>query len=307
MGKCSEHIRHKLETCENILLPPVSVSNGGGFNIFGFIDNTIITTCRPSTNARKNTSSDHITIDKQHSNNTSNISNLEMRQYLQSASSTSSSKSVYGIKFQSLILPNGMRCHVYGPELSSTTDLWMIRNSGINDLIGDIQQNKDVKLSIYGDSDYTIAGYDYIKARYDITNNLEEVNIDDNDDDKEDNEDPLRDRKILENHAMSSLYHQIKWDEDLSKKYWPYIDNSNKITLKKDAAANMAMVTFIFRNAHICLNGSQGSCFFNMSSPTLQSWTSQGKNKVREPSFEDSILHNEERWVINDADVAMFN
>eukprot|EP01041_Mallomonas_annulata_P003603 gene3603-7170_t len=148
--------------------------------------------------------------------------------------------------------------HLFGPESCRSNDLFMLR---------------------FSDSAYTVAGYDYVKARHN---------------------DPFRDRKVQENREC------IEWDYGEVKKYWPFIDSSKKLMLRRNAVRKMVIVSFILKNAHNCMNGGQRFSYFSISPPTLQSWAFQGKRKVREPTFENSVFHGE-HWIISDDEVAMFN
>eukprot|EP01041_Mallomonas_annulata_P002529 gene2529-4918_t len=74
---------------------PVSFNSAcdphGGFNIFGFIDNTVIAKCRPGGGP------------------TADGPNAP--------------------KWQTTVLPNGMTFHAFGPETCRQNDLWMLRRS----------------------------------------------------------------------------------------------------------------------------------------------------------------------------------
>ncbi len=57
------------------------------------------------------------------------------------------------MKFQSIILPNGMSFHVFGPISSRRHDLYLFRLSNINSKSVEIQRDYDERLRfrVYGD------------------------------------------------------------------------------------------------------------------------------------------------------------
>jgi hypothetical protein len=114
------------------LLPQLAsyISHKGSpesLNVFGFIDGSLRTICRPSRGQRA--------------------------QY-------SGHKRKHGLKFQSVSLPNGIIAHLYGPEDGRRHDITLFRNSGVMAqlvaLQAATQERYGVAYTIYGDSAYPI-------------------------------------------------------------------------------------------------------------------------------------------------------
>ncbi len=88
-------------------------------NVFGFIDGTLRQICQPSTGQR------------------------EM---------FSSHKQQHGLKFQHVMLPNGIVAHSYGPYPGSRHDAAMYGVSGLEQLLSGIQTEAGTQMAIYGDT-----------------------------------------------------------------------------------------------------------------------------------------------------------
>lgn len=108
----------------------------GGLRVAGFIDNTMNATCRPGGGPAR---------DGQ--NAPRNDSLIQRAWY-------NGWKKMHGMKYQTVDLPNGMNMHVWGPISVRHNDLTSLRDSHINDLLVDLQHDRDYQWVIYGDSAY---------------------------------------------------------------------------------------------------------------------------------------------------------
>jgi len=99
--------------------------HGGGDNIWGWIDGTVLRICRPTEGQRK-TYSGH--------------------------------KKFHGYKFQGVITPDGMMASLAGPVVGSRGDWYMFKETGIEDEIlrlwREEQVRREERLYLYGDPAY---------------------------------------------------------------------------------------------------------------------------------------------------------
>ncbi|CAM9442872.1 unnamed protein product [Discosporangium mesarthrocarpum] len=63
-------------------------------------------------------------------------------------------KHVNGIKFQCVVLSNGLLCDVAGPALGRRHDAWWLRESNLNPKVRDPQEGLLVQYVVYGDTAY---------------------------------------------------------------------------------------------------------------------------------------------------------
>ena len=63
-------------------------------------------------------------------------------------------RKLHGMKWQTVILANGMDAHVFGPLPCRRNDLFSLRESNILELMADVQINEPIKYKIFGDSAY---------------------------------------------------------------------------------------------------------------------------------------------------------
>jgi hypothetical protein len=118
LSACAHSIQQKLATL-GCLFP--EVDEPGGFNVFGFIDNTMNATCRPGGGPMR----DGV--------------NAPRNDPLIQRAFYNGWKKLHGIKWQTIDLPNGMNFHCYGPSSLRHNDLWQFRESDINTKLLNLQ------------------------------------------------------------------------------------------------------------------------------------------------------------------------
>ena len=109
-------------------------------------------------------------------------------------------------------------------------------------------------------SAYLIVNYSHIRARHDNMYNTP--------------------REILENKTLSSCRESIEWNYNDLKTKWSYIDFKNNLRLMRSNVILATICAFIFRNAHVCMNGNITSEFFSCVPPTIEDWTYQGPRPI---------------------------
>ena len=205
-------------------------------HIFGFIDNTITATCRPAGGPADD-----------------GINARRLDALIQRAFYTGWKK-LHGLKLQSIDLPNGMTFHAYGPISCRHSDSFSFRESRIQTKLAELQENEEIKYSMYGDSAYG-RGH-LICARHQGDN--------------------LTPRQIAENKLFSSVRECIEWGYRDIKERWRALDYKKLLRIRNMPVGKMFAFALLLKNAHCCLNGNQTSNYFDCLPPTLVEWTSQG-------------------------------
>lgn len=186
-------------------------------NVFAFIDGTLKHTCRPRKN-QKEVYSGH----KRH----------------------------HGLKYQAVQCPNGLVCHAYGPSLGKVHDSTMYRESGLDDLLQQVQGNNGRQLAIFGDAAYALRPYLYTPYKGAV----------------------LTPAKQEFNNAMQPVRLCVEWSFDKLTKNFAFTNyySNQKIFLQQLAKQYLAAT--LFTNCHTCLYGSQTSTFFDLAPPTLEQY-----------------------------------
>jgi hypothetical protein len=123
----------------------------GSCTVFGFIDNTTFSTCRPGGGPTKDG---------------------ERHNPLMQQAFYNGYKSLHGLKVQTVDLPNGMNYHIHGVVSLRHNDLYTYNESNINEKIAECQVGSPIQYSVYGDSAYKHLNDSHIKYRYPAEGNL---------------------------------------------------------------------------------------------------------------------------------------
>ena len=166
------------------------------------------------------------------------------------------------LKLQSIDLPNGMTFHAYGPISCRHSDSFSFRESGIQNKLTLLQENEDIKYSMYGDSAYG-RGH-LICARHQGDN--------------------LNERQITENELFSSVRESIEWGYRDIKESGVLWTIKKLLRIQNMPIGKMFAFALILKNAHCCLNGNQTSNYFDCLPPSLEDWTAQGQ-KISAPQL----------------------
>ena len=128
-------------------------------------------------------------------------------------------KKKHGWKWQTVDLPNGIYFHVYGPESLRHNDLFLLGESGLNDLIRDCQVGQHRQHVIYGDSAYIVINDTHIRCRY--------------------FNEPLTAFQDAMNCAFSSCRECIEWDNGNVGTMWSMVDFSKGLEIQSMPVADM--------------------------------------------------------------------
>jgi hypothetical protein len=232
LNHCAQSIR--LKAMEK------GVSFPGTFNIFGFTDNTMNSSCRPGGGPTRD--------GEDAPRNDPNLQRAWHHGW----------GKLHGIKWQTVDLPNGMNAHVWGACSVHHNDLWMLNNSNLNDIIAATHVGMRVQHCIYGDSAYANLDKSHLRARH--------------------NYEVLTDREKIENRVMSTLRETIEWDYGDVARYFPFVKMKQVLKMRKMPVADIYLTAMILRNALNTLKPNNTAIYFSCRPPTLEQWTALGPN-----------------------------
>jgi hypothetical protein len=204
----------------------------GGFNIFGFIDNKCVSTCRPGGGP----ASDGVGAAR-------NDPLLQRAFY-------NGWKHHHGLKWQTVDLPNGMNYHVWGPVSLRHNDLYTYGLSDINNIIANSQAGNALQYRIYGDSAYAVLIESHMS--YAMPN--------------------AHGADAFTNVCLSSCRETIEWNYGDLARLWKIVDWHHGLKLRLNNVHDIVNVAFIMRNAYVAMNGCQTSDFFDCLPPTFEEW-----------------------------------
>ena len=179
-------------------------------NCVGFLDGTVQPICRPTRNQRM-------------------VYNGHKR--------------LHAIKFQSLILPNGIIGHMYGPMSGRRHDVALLEGSGLIPLFTARAPN----YTIYGDKGYPLRPN--LIAPYRGAN--------------------VTPQQAQFNFEMGRLRTSVEWGFGKIVNYFAFLDFKKNLKLLLQPVGKHYLVAALLTNCHTCLYGSLASDFFNCEPPTL--------------------------------------
>ena len=149
-----------------------------------------------------------------------------------------SHKRVDALKFQTVVLPNGMIGNVAGPYEGRKHDSFMLADS---DLLQKLQQHVWFNLQplcVYGDPAYPISVHSNdAQGRY--------------------------------NKVISSVIVSVEWLFGLVSNYFKFVNFKKMQRIGVSVAGKVYIVCSILPNAHTCLYGSLTSETFNLEPPHI--------------------------------------
>lgn len=246
LGKSAEAIRKKLASLPNAASRQYhpSATVDGGFSIFGFIDNTIVAMCRPGGGGGDGEQAPRVPRD------------------IQQAWWTGWKK-LHGIKWQTVVLANGMDFDIYGPVSTRHPDSYTLRMSRIEEKLANLQSGEQFKFKIYGDSAYQNS--DYIVSGGGI--------------------------------GMSSVRETIEWSYKDLKTYWKICDYRHVLKLRQQPVAKIVFVCLLLKNMHACMYGNENADYFIEITPSIELYLSQGPSAnplPRDLIFSDEYEYHDE-------------
>ena len=246
-----DSIRVKLQNLNNINWrqfhdrPSQNYINGqphfNGFRIAYFIDDTMFAFSRPGGNMTEGPAAPRVPTEVQEA-------------------WYNGWKKLHGMKWQTVILANGMDLHVYGPLSVRRNDLTALDKSDIERILREMFNADEIIYIIFGDSAFMVS-------------------------------DMMATNESYPGRGMSSVREIIEWSYKDVKQQWKYCDYKHILQLRKQPVAKIFFICLLLRNAYVTLHGSQAAEYFVMLPPSLENWTSQGR--MAHPIPQNSIFNDE--------------
>lgn len=170
-------------------------------------------------------------------------------------------KKLHGIKMETVMLPNGIST-LYGPASARASDVGdgVLRMSGLDDFLFEIQQGRPHIYSGFGDSVYGMAGLRCIRSYFKVYRRDAE----------------LTEYQKICNKKLKACRQAIEWSYgDISNKFALCTHPRNfKLGRKVPYAQQQLRVCFLLQNIAACLNGNTASGYtmFNCLPPTLEAY-----------------------------------
>lgn len=157
-------------------------------------------------------------------------------------------KRIHAIKFHSIVTPDGIHSHLFGPVEGRRHDETLYRESGLPQLLRDHAHAPDgTPLFIYGDPAYGLSSHlisPYKGAHLSAGENLF-------------------------NQAMSPLREAVEWGFGEVIRQFAFLDFHKNQKVLMQPVGLLYTVGIILCNAHTILHGSKTSTYFNCPPPTL--------------------------------------
>ena len=186
-------------------------------NCFGFIDGTVRPICRP-TRHQKVCYNGH--------------------------------KRIHAIKFQSVVIPNGLIANLYGPMEGRRHDCALLRSSGLMDEFAarQVRDRQGLPFALYGDPAYPLRPYLLCPFRgANITPQEQQFNA-----------------------KMSSVRECVEWEFGKILQNFAFLDFRKNLKVLLSPVAKYYLVGGLLTNCHTCLYGSQTSRYFKLDPPLLE-------------------------------------
>ena len=220
---------HRLQSWEQPFLTPDSLAryaecihaHGAPLqNCFGFIDGTIRRIARPKHNQR---------------------------------TMYNGYKRVHAMKFQSVVIPNGMIANLSGPFEGKRHDSTMLYQSGLLQSLTQHAIYNGNPLCLYGDPAYPLG-----------------IHL----------QGPFKDRQLSPemqrfNKAMSAVRVSVEWVFGNITNYFQFVDFKKQQKVNLSSVGKMYAVCALLQNAHTCLYDNIVSQVFELQPPTLEEYFGQ--------------------------------
>ena len=164
-------------------------------------------------------------------------------------------KRVHCIKFQSVMMPDGIISHLSGPWNGTRHDAGIFYESGLESELSRHLQNNGTQYYIYGDPAYPIN--EFLIAPFKGSQ--------------------LDERQIEFNKRMSRVRQSVEWGFQKVISLFAFLDFKKNLKLHLQPVGKGYLVGAILTNCHTCLNGSQTSSYFGLTPPSLQDYLYYGR------------------------------
>jgi len=159
-------------------------------------------------------------------------------------------KRVHCIKFQSVMMPDGIIAHLSGPWNGTRHDAGMFHESGVDRIIGRHLNIEEVQYYIYGDLAYPLS--EFLITPFKDTH--------------------LSDDQREFNKRMSSVRESVEWGFQKIISLFAFLDFKKNLKLHLQPVGKYYLVGALLTNCHTCFNNSQVSSYFGIAPPSLSEY-----------------------------------
>lgn len=156
----------------------------------------------------------------------------------------------HALKYQSIVSPEGIIIHLYGPIPGSRHDSFLLHESGLKDTLAEVLVFGDSYFHIYGDPAY--GRQDHILSGFKGAN--------------------LTEAQEEFNRRMSAVRVCVEWEFGRILRDFAFLDFAKNQKLYLQPVGKMYPVAVLLSNIRVCMEGSQSSMFFGIDVPTPQEY-----------------------------------
>ena len=191
-------------------------------NCFGFVDGTVRPICKPTRNQRV---------------------------------CYNGHKRIHSLKFQSVVVPDGMIANMFGPVEGRRHDCALLREIRLDDMLDRLQADgvvvgNDLPFALYGYPAYPIRNY--LICPFKGAN--------------------LTEQQQHFNRAMSSVREAFEWEFRKMLTQFAFLDFRKNLKVLLQPVAKYYLVGALLTNCHTCLFNSQTSQYFALVPPSLDEY-----------------------------------
>ena len=188
-------------------------------NCFGFIDGTVRPICRPTHNQRV---------------------------------CYNGHKRIHSLKFQSVVVPDGLIASMFGPIEGRRHDCALLRESGLMEELDNagLVDARGLPFALYGDPAYPIRNY--LLCPFKGANLTEE--------------------QQTFNRMMSCVRESVEWEFGNILTLFAFLDFRKNLKVLLQPVAKYYLVGALLTNCHTCLYGNQTSRYFALPPPSLEEY-----------------------------------
>ena len=159
-------------------------------------------------------------------------------------------KRIHSIKFQSVVIPNGLIANLHGPFEGKRHDSTMLQQTDILNELRRVAFHNGHPLCLYGDPAYPLGVH--LQAPF---KNIQ-----------------LTPQMVLYNAAMSEVRVAVEWLFGNITNYFKFIDFKSQLQINLSSVGKFYIVCALLENALTCLYGNIVSEKFEVQPPSLQDY-----------------------------------
>ncbi len=158
-------------------------------------------------------------------------------------------KRCHVLKFQSIVIPNGLIANLFGPIEGRRHDSGMLAESQLLEQLEARMTIAEEPYYLYGDPAYPVRPHLMAPFKGHLT-----------------------DEEKLFNKSMSKVRECVEWGFGKIVQYWAFLDFKKNLKLALQPVGKYYLVGALLTNCHTCLYGSLTGSYFGMQPPTLHDY-----------------------------------